>query len=152
MTSIYKGSIWNTVFTIPVARINAIRDDNNTDASLSLFSSFGAGFGRSWGRYRVTRNDTGKIIKEEFSNSIGIYFGLLYSSETGENQRNIVSPVVNLNLLDFQLGAGYEAGTVADNQKRIFFTVSYSIPLYKLIDTNFRVWKRENLPVDEFHN
>jgi len=143
----YKTSIWNTVFSVPIVRANQSRNEPLTEAHVSLFSSVGAGFGYSLGRLEVVRNHDGKVTNEEFFNRIGLHIGILYSSATGEETTNVIAGVLNLSILDVQIGAGYEAGTITPNQKRIFFTFSYAIPLYRLTKVNHGVRLRTPLPI-----
>ncbi|MFD2603175.1 hypothetical protein [Flavobacterium suzhouense] len=145
---IYKATISNTNFSIPIARFNF--NDTSTDNALgnvTLFTSIGAGVGLSWGRMEITRDDTGQITNEEYSNTIGFHIGVLFSSGTGEDTKNVFAPTLNMALLDFQIGLGYELGTVGDNQSRTFLTVSYAIPLYKLVRKGYRVWKINPYPI-----
>lgn len=100
----------------------------------------GAGFGFSAGRLTEVYDDYGEIISNNFQNTIGIHFGALFSAESGEEARNIFAPIVNFSVLDFQIGLGYELGTISENQKRTFVTLSYAIPLYKLTNTGFWIW------------
>jgi hypothetical protein len=95
----------------------------------------------------IIRNNVGEITNETFSNTFGAHLGVLYSSSAGDEKRNVFAPVLSLSTLDFQLGIGYEAGTVSENQKRAFFTVSYAIPLYKLVKTGYRVLRLASTPI-----
>lgn len=147
----YRRTIVTTNFTIPVARfdINKPQYDSNgsligdTKGSISLFTSFGFGIGICGGRSEITRDSNGVIIDDSFSNTLGIYLGLLYQASTGENPRNVFAPTLSLSILDIQVGVGYDYGKVPTTQERYFVTVSYGIPLYKLFRTNHRVWLDE---------
>jgi hypothetical protein len=144
----YKRTILNSNFTIPVARFDIIKPQydtagnliSDTKGSISLFSSFGFGIGVCGGRSDVTRDSSGIIIDESFSNTFGAYLGILYQATTGEDQRNVFAPTFSLSILDVQVGIGYDYGKVPLNQERTFITVSYGIPLFKLFKTNHRVW------------
>jgi hypothetical protein len=146
--STYRRTILTTNFNIPIAKFDVTKpvydaEGNNISDSkgnISLFSFVGAGFGIAGGRSTVTRDSEGKVIDEDFSNTFGVYFGVLYQAGTGENPRNVFAPTLNLNLLDFQLGVGYDYGSITPEQTRYFVTVSYGIPLAKLFKTNHRVW------------
>lgn len=144
----YKRTIVTTNFTIPVARFDINKPQYDTTGNLigdakgniSLFSSFGFGVGICGGRSEITRDSNGVIIDDSFSNTIGLYLGILYQAGTGENPRNVFAPTLSLSVLDIQLGVGYDYGKVPITQERAFVTVSYGIPLYKLFRTNHRVW------------
>ena len=140
-TLTYKSQIISTNFTIPLVRFNFIENDSSKQGDILLFTSIGAGIGYYWGRLERTRDNTGEIISEEFSNSFGVSLGALFSAGTGEDTKNVFAPILNVSMLDFQIGIGTELGTKAANQKREFITLSYSIPLYKLFRKSYRLIK-----------
>ena len=140
-TTRYKATIYNTNFSIPLARFNFTKDSNDRLGNILLFNSIGAGFGKSWGELRETRDENSNIINQEFISTIGLHLGFLFSASTGEDNRNVFAPTFNLSLLDFQLGLGYELGTLLPDQKPLFLTFSYSIPLYKLKKGGFYISK-----------
>lgn len=145
---IYKATISNTNFTIPIVRFNLNKNpSSNAEGNISLFTSVGAGVGISWGRMEVTRDHLGQITNEEYSNTVGFHLGALFSAGTGEDTKNVFAPTFNVSLLDFQVGVGYELGTVDENQRRTFFTISYAIPLYKLVRKSYRVWRVNPYPI-----
>lgn len=137
----YKATIWNTNFSIPLARFNFTKNDDTKLGDLLLFNSIGAGFGMSWGELSETRNEQGTLINQEFVNTFGLHLGFLFSAGTGEDIKNVFAPTFNVSILDFQLGLGYELGTISQNQNRTFLTLSYAIPLYKLRKGGFWIWK-----------
>lgn len=137
----YKVTIWNTNFSIPLARFNFTKSATNKTGDLILFNSIGAGFGISWGELEETRNNQGIVRDQEFTSTGGIHLGFLFSAGTGEDTKNVFAPTFNLSLLDFQLGFGYELGTLSADQKPTFITLSYAIPLYKLKKGAFYIWK-----------
>lgn len=143
----YKSRIVNSNFQLPIARFN-FNNNPNGKGNISLFTSIGAGVGVSWGRMEITRNDLGQILNEEFSSTFGFYFGALFSAGTGEDSNNIFAPTFNLSILDFQVGIGYELGTLPENQKPGFLTLAYGIPVYKLVKKSYRIWKITRLPYD----
>lgn len=143
----YKAKISNTYFQIPIARFN-FSEVEGKEGDISLFSSVGAGFGLSWGRMEIYRDHTGQVINEEFSNTVGVHLGALFSAGTGEDSNNIFAPTFNVSILDFQVGVGYELGTVSENQKRLFVTLAYGIPLYKLVKKSYRIWKLNPIPYE----
>jgi hypothetical protein len=143
----YKARISNTFFQIPLVRFN-LTDEDNKIGNINIFNSIGAGVGLNWGRMEITRDNSGQIINEEFSSTFGIHLGALFSADTAEDSKNIFAPTLNVSLLDFQVGIGYELGTISENQKRIFITLAYSIPLYKLVKKSYRVWAIDPIPYD----
>ena len=127
----YKATIWNTNFTIPIARFNFTKnDDNNKLGEIQLFNSIGAGFGKSWGTMTDYRDATGNLENSDFANSFSIHGGFLFSA--GSDDNNVFAPVITFGMLDFQIGFGVELGTIKEDQERVFVTLGYAIPLYKL--------------------
>jgi len=137
----YKATIWNTNFSIPLARFNFTKDDEQKTGDLLLFNSIGAGFGISAGELSETRDLQGDLINQEFVNTFGAHLGFLFSAGTGEDAKNVFAPTLNISVLDFQIGLGYELGTLSENQRPTFLTLSYAIPLYKLKKGGFWIWK-----------
>lgn len=137
----YKATVWNTNFSIPLARFNFTEDDEQKAGDLLLFNSIGAGFGISAGELSETRDLQGDLIDQEFVNTFGVHLGFLFSAGTGDDTKNVFAPTLNFSILDFQLGAGYELGTRSENQRPGFLTLSYAIPLYKLKKGGFWIWK-----------
>lgn len=140
-TILYKTRIWSTNFSVPLVRFNLVNSDDTKEGDVLLFNSIGAGIGYYWGRLERTRDSDGEIVNEEFSNTIGINAGALFSAGTGDDVKNVFAPVINLSALDFQAGVGYELGTMAKGQNRLFLTLSYAIPLYKLTKKGYRISK-----------
>lgn len=137
----YKATIMNTNFSIPLARFNFSKEDNEKAGDLLLFNSIGAGFGFSAGELEETRNLQGDLINQEFVNTFGVHLGFLFSAGTGEDVKNVFAPTFNISILDFQLGIGYELGSLSPNQRPGFLTLSYAIPLYKMKKGGFWIWK-----------
>jgi uncharacterized coiled-coil protein SlyX len=126
----YKATIWNTNFSIPIARFNFTKnDDNNKFGDIQMFNSIGAGFGKSWGTMTDFRDEKGDLENSDFANSFSIHGGFLFSAG---NEQNVFAPVLTFGVLDFQLGFGVELGTIKADQERVFLTLGYAIPLYKL--------------------
>ena len=94
-----------------------------------MFNSIGAGFGKSWGTMTDFRDENGDLENSDFANSFSIHGGFLFSAG---NEQNVFAPVLTFGLLDFQLGFGVELGTIQEDQERVFLTLGYAIPLYKL--------------------
>lgn len=138
----YKVTMLNTNFTIPIARFNLTKSDGETskEGDILLFNSIGAGVGISWGELEKTTDANGETINTEFTSTIGIHLGVLFSAGSNSTEnKNVFAPTISLSLLDFQLGYGYEMGTLATNQKKGFFTVAYAIPLSKLVKGKFYI-------------
>lgn len=140
----YKATILNTNFSIPMARFNFTNGEEGKKGNILLFNSIGAGFGYSLGQLTEITDDSGKVLNQSFKNTFGLHLGVLFSAGTGENNENVFAPILNASILDFQVGLGYELGTVTNSQKRTFVTISYSIPLYKLTNTSFYILKSDN--------
>lgn len=151
-TKNYFANVLTTNFSVPLARFNFTKsvpvdatnpEPQTKNGEITLFNSIGAGISYNYGVYRATTNGQREVVNEEFSNIIGAQIGFLFSAGTGEDTKNVFAPVVNLVILDFQVGLGYELGTVNTNQKRTFLTLSYAIPLYKLSKTGFYMLKKK---------
>ncbi|CAM1371445.1 exported hypothetical protein [Tenacibaculum litoreum] len=126
----YKATIWNTNFSIPIARFNFNKNGDTKLGDIQMFNSIGAGFGKSWGTMTDYRDDKGNLENSDFVNSFSIHGGFLFSAGTEAN--NVFAPVLTIGVLDFQLGFGVELGTIKEDQERVFLTLGYAIPLYKL--------------------
>lgn len=136
----YEATIFNTNFSIPIARFNFIGDDESKLGNIQMFNSIGAGFGISMGKMTDYRNEIGELENSEFNNSLSFHLGFLFSAGT-END-NVFAPVFNVGLMDFQLGFGVELGKIEGTQKRGFLTVGYAIPLYKLKKGKYKFFKK----------
>lgn len=96
----------------------------------------------------ITTDATGKVINTEFQNTFGIQLGVLFAANSSSgNNANVFAPNLSLTVLNFQVGCGYELGTISSNEKRFFYTLAYGIPLAKLFRGGFYVVKR-SLPID----
>ncbi|RZK50083.1 MAG: hypothetical protein EOO99_02530 [Pedobacter sp.] len=139
----YKVTMLNTNFTVPIARFNFVADNNGSKhGDLLLFNSVGAGVGISGGEMEKTTDASGNTINIEYSNTLGVHLGLLFSSgNDGNEQKNIFAPTITFSILDFQIGLGYELGSVMSLQKKGFLTLAYAIPLSKLIKGNYYVMR-----------
>lgn len=128
----YKATIWNTNFTIPAARFNFSDSPDNSKGTVSFFNSVGAGIGRSKGEIREIRDSSGEVFEQDFTNTFAWYFGFLFAADTGEEKANVFAPLLSLVILDFQVGIGYDLGTIQSGNKRTFLTLGYNIPINKL--------------------
>lgn len=150
-TTEVKCQIINTNFTIPLVRFNTVTkggSDNNQKGNVSLFNSVGAGISYNWGRMTITTDANGKVINTEMQNTFGIQLGVLFAanSSTGNNA-NVFAPTLSLTTLNFQIGCGYELGTISPKENRFFYTLAYGIPLSKIIKGGFFIVKRSK-PID----
>lgn len=151
----YRATILNTHFTIPIVRFNQIKDNSAKDGNVTLFNSIGAGVSYSGGRLTDIRDSNGEIIDTKFNNTFGVSVGFLFSAGSNDDEGqngNVFAPMISLNLLDFQLGFGAELGTRTEDQRRGFFTIAYSIPLYKLTGSKFRIIKKGEIINDVIEN
>ena len=148
----FKENRWNlnTNINLPAARFHLV--DNNSDIEekgfLELFSSFGVGISMNYGKAKFVRdlaND--RILEEftEFSNIVGLQAGVLYSSQVGgfdASTINSFSIYGGINILDLQLGGGYEFGSRFEESNGWFLAVSYGIPVYKLTGDGSYMFKK----------
>ncbi|WP_293894404.1 hypothetical protein [Flavobacterium sp.] len=140
----YKVTILNTNFVVPIARFNFTKDDgtDSRKGEVSLFSSVGAGVGISWGELEKTTDANGETLNTDFTNTIGIHLGILFSSgKDGTEQKNIFAPTLSVSVLDFQLGFGVELGTTTAPQNKGFLTLAYAIPLSKLVKGKYYIFR-----------
>ena len=151
-TTELKCQVINTNFTIPIIRFNTVSKDgadNNQKGNVSLFNSIGAGISYNWGRMTITTDANGKVINTEMNNTFGIQVGVLFAANSSSgNNANIFAPTLSISILNFQLGCGYELGTISPKEKRFFYTIAYGIPISKLIKGGFYVVKR-SVPLDQ---
>ena len=149
----YRATIFNTYFTVPIARFNQVKNDDSKDGNIQLFNSVGAGMSIKGGRITDIRDSNGELIDSEFNNTFGVSLGVIFSAgSTNGEDTNVFAPVLALDLLDFQIGYGIELGTRETNQKKGFFTIAYAIPLYKLFKGKYRVWKKGAIINDVIEN
>ena len=149
----YKAQVISTNFTVPIIRFNPI-DKNSQGAptdkkgNVAFFNSIGAGIGYYWGRLTEITDVNGKVINTEMDNTFGFQTGFLFASNSsGTNNTNIFAWTFGISLLNFQLGYGYEFGTINANEKRGFLTLAYGIPVSKLVRGGFFKVKRSTLTV-----
>lgn len=130
----YKATILSSNFSIPLVKFSRFQSNmNGSTGDVSFFNSVGAGLSIAGGEISEVRDPSGKIINQDFTPTFGATFGFLFSSASLlEERQNSFAPFVGISILDFQIGLGWELGSVPDSYKRSFFTVSYNIPIYKL--------------------
>lgn len=152
----YSAQVLSTNFTIPIVRVNFLvnkpQNAENQIASTSFFNSVGAGLSYSWGEIERTQDSGGNDITTSFVNDFGIQAGVLFAANGGSgtssnqsgastNQPSTVFAIVGgITILNFQLGAGYELGSLPSGQRRGFMTIAYAIPLSDLIKGGYKIF------------
>ncbi|WP_313515590.1 hypothetical protein [Sphingobacterium sp.] len=147
-TSEYKATIITSNFTIPMARFDFLKDHPDSKGTFSAFNSLGAGVSLNWGSITSTTNNSSEIIDTKFRNTFGLHLGVLFSTTNAEEQRNVFSLTGGISVLNFQLGTGYEFGTITTGQSRHFVTIAYNIPIHALAKGSFWIWKKEERGAD----
>jgi hypothetical protein len=159
----YHAKVLNTNFTIPLVRFNFLTNNpknaTNSLVSTSYFNSVGAGINFSWGELDQTLDVAGNSVSVDYYNHFGFQLGFLFaansssgssgttSATTITNQASNVFAIVGaFSLLNFQIGAGYEFGSLPTGQKRVFGTISYAIPMAVLIDGGYEIIKKTLIP------
>lgn len=124
----------STNFNIPMVQFTPITGSTSTKkGDVAFFNAVGAGVGISYADLQLIKNSKGDSIVQESKNKIGFQTGFLFSSNSSSSSNsNKFAWTMSLVILDFQIGYGYEFGTIDTNQKRNFFMLSYNIPLSKL--------------------
>lgn len=141
---IYNGWALNSNLNSPIVRFNieSFRAYREKLGSIEYFGSAGAGIGISYGKIKIKTNSTTSIRNNpsdeneiQMRNLIGFNAGFIFSKSGDElTKRTIFAPVICFQLLDFQIGYGYELGDVANTAHRSFITISYGISINKLTD------------------
>jgi hypothetical protein len=148
--------------------VNNPQNSTNSQASTSFFNSVGAGINISHGELDATKDNNNNITGVEFYNHIGFTFGFLFaansnsgssttqtgstttptgstatttgSSTTTTNQSStIFALVAGVSILNIQVGAGYELGSLTSGQRRGFLAISYAIPASTLVDGGYKI-------------
>jgi hypothetical protein len=151
-TTEYKVWALTTNFSVPIVRFNFVNKvpGDSVKGNISFFNSIGAGIFLSRGRLDETTDANGNVINEDLNNIIGVQVGFLFSANVnGSTTTNIFAPTIGVSILNFQIGYGYEFGTVSQNTKRGFLTVAYAIPVSKLIQGGFYIINRSNTAVNK---
>ena len=141
----------NSSINLPAAKFHITEPslENESKGFLELFSSFGVGLSINYGSAKFIRDlDQMSIIEDrtEFTNLIGFQCGVLYSSKISEidqSQINLFSIYSGLNILDLQIGGGFEFGSRIDNSNGWFISVSYGIPIYKISGSGSFLFKKK---------
>ncbi len=152
-----KRWLLNSGINLPAAKFHLTEAtvDDDSQGFLELFSSFGVGLSINYGSAKFTRNlENNRIIEDrtEFTNLVGFQFGILYSSKVSEidqGQINVFSVYSGLNILDLQMGGGFEFGSRIDNSNGWFVSVSYGIPIYKITGSGSYLFKPKAAKIKE---
>jgi hypothetical protein len=137
-TSECKALVLSTNFVIPMIRFNTVTSasaTNNQKGNVSLFNSVGAGVSLNWGRLVSTTDAQGNIISSNMKNQFGLQLGILFAVNSGtSNNTNVFAPTASFSVLNFEVGIGYELGSLPTGQNAFFYTIAYGIPISKLLD------------------
>jgi hypothetical protein len=156
----YYAHVLSTNFTIPLVRANFLsnkpQNATNSVVSASFLNSAGAGVNLSWGELDVTKDATNTVTSIDYYNHIGIQLGFLFSanSSSGSSTTQTGSSTITttqssavfgafaaVSVMNFQLGGGYEFGSLTPGQKRLFIALAYAIPVSALIDGGYKILK-----------
>ncbi|WP_184549602.1 hypothetical protein [Mucilaginibacter sp. FT3.2] len=147
--------------------VNKPQNSTNSLASTSFFNSVGAGINISLGELDVTKDIGNNNTAIAFYNHIGFAFGFLFaansssgsttttnstttpttnasttsgaSTTTNSQSSTIFALVAGVSILNFQVGAGYELGSLTAGQRRGFLAISYAIPVSTLINGGYKI-------------
>jgi hypothetical protein len=133
----------HSIFNVPIVRYNisSLNTKESELGNLEYFNSIGAGVSLSYGKVNFKSKDgkglndstLGDDVEISMKNEFGISLGVLFSkNDSIGGSRVIFAPTISLQILDFQVGYGYELGSAKTSTRRSFFTVTYGIPLTKL--------------------
>jgi hypothetical protein len=167
----YNAQVLSTNFTVPILRVNYLTPvaaaSANAKASASFFNSIGAGIGYYFGKLERTLDNQNNLVTQDMTNIFGIQIGCLFAANGGtanassttttsgsttttttanNGSTNIFAVTGAISILNFQVGAGYELGTIVSGQRRGFMTIAYSIPLYALAKGSFIVAHKKPIP------
>ena len=153
----YNASVLSTNFTIPLVRVNFLNKTSATGAlaSTSFLNSAGAGLTWAWGVIDQTTDKNGDVASTDFHNTFGLQLGFLFAANsasgatqtttsttttTSTQSSSIFAIMGGISVLNIQVGAGYEFGTLMPGQKRGFMTIAYAIPVSALIDGGYKIF------------
>ncbi len=148
----YKEKRWllNSGINLPAVKFHITdKSQSESNGHLELFSSFGLGLSINFGEASFYKSpEQQKFINDqtEFRNIIGLQLGLLYSSKVNEfdySQINLFSIYSGINVLDLQIGGGYEFGSRIIHSTGWFVSMSYGIPIYKITGTGSYLFKKK---------
>ena len=132
-TQEFQVTAINTNFILPTIRVNYFEEGNRTQARVSAFNNIGVGISVGGGRLITTTDDNYNLTSKKFKNTFSGQIGLLYSIDnTTQSQSSTFAVVAGITLLNFNLSVGREFGTLLDNQKKYFTSISFNIPLSEI--------------------
>jgi len=154
----YNASVLSTNFNVPLVRMNFLDNKasgSNALVSTSFLSAAGAGINYAWGEIDQTKDGSGNVASTEFINRFGLQLGFLFAANTAQGSTAtttatttttstqssaIFAIMAGISVLNFQLGGGYELGTLSAGQKRGFVTIAYAIPISSLINGGYKIY------------
>ena len=156
----FNARVLSTNFTIPLVRVNFLinkpTNSSNSIASTSFLTSAGAGLNYSWGEISQTTDANGDVASTDYYSTFGLQLGFLFAANsssgtatattgtttTSSTQSSTIFAIVGgISVLNFQLGVGYELGSLASGQRRGFLTIAYAIPLSSLINGGYKIFQ-----------
>lgn len=146
-----KKWVLHSNLNLPAAKFHLAEKiaQDGSKGYLELFSSYGVGMSLNYGTASMLFDlENQKFIPNEtkFANAFGFQMGLLFSSKIAQdapNNVNNLSIYGGINLLDLQLGMGYELGSKLDNTTGWFLSLSYGIPLHSLSRRASYIFKKK---------
>jgi hypothetical protein len=137
--------ILSSNFNIPTVQYLPYTKDakklKDASGSVSFFNSIGAGISISKADFKIlaSKDDTtGYDIK----NQVGLQIGFLFSRSGGQTTDiNRFAFHTGISILDVQVGIGKEFGNISKDFNRVFYTISYAIPLSKFSKKSSLVFK-----------
>jgi hypothetical protein len=153
-TQIYEQKKWvlHTNINLPAAKYHFLKKVDLEDelGHLELFSSYGVGLSLNYGTVTFVKDvENDKILPNEtkFRNIFGFQGGLLFSSKVNEGNPsnfNNLSVYTGLNVLDLQLGIGYELSGKLEHATGWFATLSYGIPIHTISKRTAYIFDKKN--------
>jgi len=161
----YSANVLNTNFIVPLVRINMLSNNpqnaTNSNVSTSYFNSVGAGVNYSWGELDETLDKNGNTASADYYNHYGIHAGFIFAANTAAGSSTTTSAstsntttqsgtifavVAAFTFYNFQVGTGYDFGSVPVGQKRLFFTLNYAIPVTTFVAGGYKIIKATLMP------
>jgi len=161
----YKAAVLSTDFTVPLMRVNLLNktttNTSNALVSTSFLNSAGAGLTYSWGELDETLDKNGNTASADYYNHYGIHAGFIFAANTAAGSSTTTSAstsntttqsgtifavVAAFTFYNFQVGTGYDFGSVPVGQKRLFFTLNYAIPVTTFVAGGYKIIKATLMP------
>jgi hypothetical protein len=153
----FRATVLSTNFTVPLVRVNFLERTPSNPTSLvstSFLNSAGAGINISRGEIDQTIDGNNNVASTSYYNDWGFQVGFLFAANsssgtsttttgsattTATPSNSVFAIAAGFSILNFQLGVGYELGTLAAAQKRGFLAISYAIPISSLIKGGYKI-------------